>query len=182
VLSRRGFQATSNPEWIAARFLKAIFESGMTLALTTGVPQKIGYKGVTHMAAVAERTIEAFEYGNQHLKDFTNIANIFGRPKTVCLHVKAHFTTLDTQTDPENLIAAAKRDGEWYVGLTPLILYADWDCKQVKVTIPDRGRVVISNGQTYQKGIDGYQDGYNYVRLSALGLRAALNGDTLEIV
>jgi hypothetical protein len=84
--------------------------------------------------------------------------------------------------DPDKPVPATRRDGEWYIGLTPLILYFDWDFKKITVTVPGRGRVIISNGQPYQKGIKGFQDGYNYIKLSALGFQATLSGDTLEII
>ncbi len=131
--------------------------------------------------AVVQRDIEDPCYQDEEARDFSTITAIFGRPKTESLRLRVRFIMLDAKVDPDNLIMATKRDGEWYVGLTAFFIYTYWDGKQIKVNVPGCNTVVIPNGQVYQKGVAGYQDGYNYVKVSALGMRATLKGETLEI-
>jgi hypothetical protein len=71
-------------------------------------------------------------------------------------------------------------DGEPYLALGVFVFYADYDGIKATVNIPGRRTIIIPKTQEYEKGIDGcvYQ-GRIMIKLSALGLKAVIQDDTL---
>jgi hypothetical protein len=114
--------------------------------------------------------------------DLQKLCAIFGNNERILVQRRTiHFKTIDAGLEPDNLIRTVKRDGEWYVELAAFFIFFNWDRNQITVCGRGCNKVVIPNGQAYQKGIGGYQEGYTYVRVSALGMKATLDGATLEI-
>jgi hypothetical protein len=114
--------------------------------------------------------------------DLQKLCAIFGNNETISVqHRMILFKTIDAGLEPDNLIRTVKRDGEWYVELAAFFSFFNWDRNQITVRGRGCNKVVIPNGQIYRQGIDGYQAGYTYVKVSALGFQATLDGATLEI-
>jgi hypothetical protein len=114
--------------------------------------------------------------------DLKKLCAIFGDgDRIVIQRRRIHFKTVDAGLEPDNLIRAAKRDGEWYVELAAFFSFFHWDRNQITVCGRGCNKVVIPNGQTYRQGVDGYHEGYTYIKVSALGMKATLDGATLEI-
>jgi hypothetical protein len=167
------------------------------LSIEIGKKKKVTGNGAKRegatAVAIAQRYYEVFEqederrYGDcgqcgSGAVDLKKLCAIFGKmERTMAQNRRIHFKTIDAGLEPDNSIRTAARDGEWYVELAALFNFFNWDRKQITVQGRGCSRVVIQNGQCYQKGIDGYQEGYTYVKVSALGLTATLDGDTLEI-
>jgi hypothetical protein len=97
------------------------------------------------------------------------------------LSVKVHFTTIAIQVDPDSKFNAKYLDGEWYLESGAFGVYANWDGSQETVTLPGGNTLVVAAYQNYQPGVDGFWDGVTYFKVSALGLQATLNGNTLDI-
>ncbi len=132
--------------------------------------------------AIAQRVFENTGRYDEGTIDLHRISAIFQTaPSLLPLRLRIHFNTIEARVDPDNLIMAANIDGEWYVGLAAFIVFTRWDGQKITVRVPGCNAVVIPNGQPYKRGIAGFQEGFNYVKLSALGLNATLQGDTLEI-
>ncbi len=97
------------------------------------------------------------------------------------LSVKVHFTTIATKVDPDSKFNAKYLDGEWYLESDAFGVYANWDGSQETVDIPGSNALAIAAYQNYQPGVDGFWDGVTYIKVSALGLQATLDGSTLDI-
>ena len=87
---------------------------------------------------------------------------------------------------PEQSYGYVELDGDAYLSHTPLSGYLKYDGDttppRYTFTFPGKQSVVLFVGrdQKYTKGVDGFRyGGYTYVRLSALGLRAVVQGDVL---
>jgi len=114
--------------------------------------------------------------------DLQKLCAIFRNNETVpAQHRMVLFKTIDAGLEPDNLIRTVERDGEWYVELAAFFIFFNWDRNQITVCGRGCNKVIIPNGQTYRAGIDGYQEGYTYIKVSALGFRATLAGATLEL-
>ena len=95
--------------------------------------------------------------------------------------VKVHFKTLDPKTPSDKMFDAKYLDGEWYVESVAFGVYANWDGKQATISIPGYDPLTVQAYQYYEPGVDGFWDGVTYVKVSALGLQATLNDDTLDL-
>ncbi len=97
------------------------------------------------------------------------------------LAVKVHFTTIATKVNPDSKFDAKYLDGEWYLESGAFGIYANWDGSQETVNIPGCNALAVAAYQNYQPGVDGFWDGVTYIKASALGLQATLDGSTLDI-
>lgn len=77
-------------------------------------------------------------------------------------------------------VSALFYQNEYYLSLTPLFSgVADWD--GTTLAIPFNGKTVIETMQSTENNDAFFLEGRFYVKLSALGLKATVQGDTLVI-
>ena len=122
---------------------------------------------------------EAFGYQT----NFVNKMVVLSPKQTTSppLSVKVRFDGIATKTDPGAKFNVKYIDGEWYVELGAFGVYAGYNGTQGTITIPGCSQLVVPVYQYYEPGVDGFWDGVIYIKASALGMKATLDGGSMEI-